>query len=129
KGLLAHPAVSAELDEEAFFHYLTFISTPAPLTMFAGVRKLAPAERMTVRADGSTTSDFFWNPMRPELREELADVPEAALSERLIDLLRASIGKRMMADVPFGVFLSGGVDSSTNVALMSELMEDPVRTF
>ncbi len=51
------------------------------------------------------------------------------MEERLLELLRASIEKRMMADVPFGVFLSGGVDSSTNVALMSELMSDPVRTF
>ena len=63
KALLEHPALTPELDEEAFFHYLTFVSTPAPLTMFAGVRKLEPAERMTVRADGSITSEIYWTPM------------------------------------------------------------------
>ena len=55
KALLAHPAISPDLDEEAFYHYLTFVCTPAPLTMFKGIWKLSPGERMTVRADGSTT--------------------------------------------------------------------------
>jgi asparagine synthase (glutamine-hydrolysing) len=129
KALLAHPAVSADLDEEAFHHYLTFICTPAPLTMFSGVYKLAPGERMIVRSDGSVSSDVFWSPMSETVAAQVAEMSEAEMEERLLDLLRASIGKRMMADVPFGVFLSGGVDSSTNVALMSELMSDPVRTF
>jgi asparagine synthase (glutamine-hydrolysing) len=129
KALLAHPAVSADLDEEAFHHYLTFICTPAPLTMFSGISKLAPAERMIVRSDGSVSSDIFWSPMSDTVAAQVAEMSEAEMEERLLDLLRASIGKRMMADVPFGVFLSGGVDSSTNVALMSELMSDPVRTF
>ena len=61
KALLAHPALTAELDEEAFFHYLTFVCTPAPMTMFKGIRKLAPAERMTVRADGSTEIETYWS--------------------------------------------------------------------
>jgi asparagine synthase (glutamine-hydrolysing) len=129
KALLAHPAVSPDLDEEAFYHYLTFICTPAPLTMFKGIHKLAPGERMVVRADGSKRSDVFWTPMSPGAAAQVAQMSEEEMQERLLELLRASIKKRMMADVPFGVFLSGGVDSSTNVALMSELMADPVRTF
>ena len=129
KALLQHPAVTPDLDEEAFFHYLTFICTPAPSTMFKGISKLAPAQRMVVKADGSTTSDFFWSPMSPDADREVAGMSEAQMEERLIELLRASIEKRMMADVPFGVFLSGGVDSSTNVALMDELMTEPVKTF
>jgi len=129
KALLAHPAVSTDLDEEAFFHYLTFVCTPAPLTMFKGISKLAPGERMIVRTDGSTTSDIFWSPMSDTAVREVSEMSQADMEERLLTLLRASIEKRMMADVPFGVFLSGGVDSSTNVALMSELMTEPVRTF
>jgi asparagine synthase (glutamine-hydrolysing) len=129
KALLAHPAVTPELDEQAFFHYLTFIATPAPLTMFEGIHKLAPGERMTVRADGSSSSDIFWSPMSASAAREVASMSEDEMQQRLLTLLRRSIEKRMMSDVPFGVFLSGGVDSSTNVALMSELMDEPVRTF
>lgn len=129
KALLRHPAVSADLDVEAFYDYLTFVCTPAPSTMFAGISKLSPAERMTVSADGASRSDIYWTPMSGRAAAELAGRGTDELAEHLLELLRASIAKRMMSDVPFGVFLSGGVDSSTNVALMSELMSNPVRTF
>jgi asparagine synthase (glutamine-hydrolysing) len=129
KALLQHPAITPDLDEEAFHHYLTFVCTPAPMTMFRGVRKLAPAERMLVKPDGTTVSDFYWSPMDGPSTAELDAMSEQELQERVLELLRGSIAKRMMSDVPFGVFLSGGVDSSTNVALMSELMTDPVRTY
>jgi asparagine synthase (glutamine-hydrolysing) len=129
KALLRHPAVSADLNVEAFHDYLTFVSTPAPSTMFDSIGKLSPAERMTVSADGRIRSDTYWTPFSSRATEELADGDEDELGERLMELLRDSISRRMMSDVPFGVFLSGGVDSSTNVALMSELMSEPVRTF
>jgi len=129
KALLEHPQITPDLNAEAFHHYLTFVCTPAPLTMFAGIRKLAPAERMIVRADGKTQSETYWTPMSTGAVEAVRGMHEQELQERLLELLRESIRKRMMADVPFGVFLSGGVDSSTNVALMSELMSEPVRTF
>jgi asparagine synthase (glutamine-hydrolysing) len=129
KALLRHPAVGADLDVGAFHDYLTFVCTPAPSTMFAGISKLAPAERLTVGIDGNTHSEIYWTPMSARASAELEGAGESELSERLLELLRASIAKRMMSDVPFGVFLSGGVDSSTNVALMSELMSEPVRTF
>ena len=129
KALLRHPGLTADLDLEAFHQYLTFVATPAPRTMFAGISKLRPAERVVVAADGSMTSEIWWTPFAPNVAAEIADSSEQELESRLIDLLRESIRKRMMADVPFGVFLSGGVDSSTNVALMSELHDDPIRTF
>jgi asparagine synthase (glutamine-hydrolysing) len=129
KALLRHPSISADLDVMAFYDYLTFVCTPAPATMFAGIRKLAPAERMTIGADGTVRNDIYWTPMPPAACNQVAGLAEAELQDRLLELLRGSISKRMMSDVPFGVFLSGGVDSSTNVALMSELMSDPVRTF
>src|ERR687895_786659 len=124
KALLEHPSLTPELDEEAFFHHLTFACAPAPLTMFAGVRKLSPAQRMTVRADGSREVETYWSPFG---RTVEGSDPE--LAEELLGLLRSAVEKRMMSDVPFGVFLSGGIDSSTNVALMSEQMSRPVETF
>jgi asparagine synthase (glutamine-hydrolysing) len=129
KALLKHPSVVADLDEDAFAQYLTFACTPAPMTLFAGVRKLAPAERMTVTADGAIRSEIYWSPFSARAADEVSRLGESDVQERLLELLRASIRKRMMSDVPFGVFLSGGIDSSTNVALMSELMTEPVRTF
>ncbi len=129
KCLLEHPAVTPDLDENTFFHYTTFTCTPAPMTMFKGIRKLFPSERMTITVDGTARTEKYWSPMSASAAEEIAAMSEAEMEERTLELLRASIKKRMMADVPFGVFLSGGVDSSTNVALMSELTSDPVRTF
>jgi asparagine synthase (glutamine-hydrolysing) len=129
KALLVHPALTADLDEDAFFHYLTFVCTPAPMTMFKGVHKMEPAERMTVRADGTTESEIYWSPFSEQVAAEVDSMSEPELKERLLELLRKSIQRRMMSDVPFGVFLSGGIDSSTNVALMDELMGDPVQTF
>jgi asparagine synthase (glutamine-hydrolysing) len=82
-----------------------------------------------VRADGSTEIDTYWSPISKTAAAEVASLSEPELEQRLLALLRESIRRRMMSDVPFGVFLSGGLDSSTNVALMSELMEEPVRTF
>ncbi|HWG56382.1 MAG TPA: asparagine synthase (glutamine-hydrolyzing) [Gaiellaceae bacterium] len=129
KALLRHPAVRRDLDEESFFDYLTFAAPPAPRTMFAGISKLRPAERMTVRADGSVSSEIWWSPFNSDAEAAVEGAGDAELEARLLELLRESIRKRMMADVPFGVFLSGGVDSSLNVALMSELDVSPVRTF
>jgi asparagine synthase (glutamine-hydrolysing) len=124
KALLEHPALTPELDEEAFFHHLTFACAPAPMTLFAGIRKLAPAQRMTVRADGSTEIETYWSPFGAE-----TSASDDELAQQLLALLCQAVSRRMMSDVPFGVFLSGGIDSSTNVALMSELMDAPVQTF
>ena len=129
KGILAHPSFTPDLDEEAFHHYLTFAFSPPPLTLFAGMRKLAPAERLIVRPDGAVHSETYWDPMSQDLRDEVAQMSEDDMASHLRELLRDSIGQRMMSDVPYGVFLSGGVDSSTNVALMAEQSDEPVRTF
>jgi asparagine synthase (glutamine-hydrolysing) len=129
KALLEHAAVERDLDETAFVAYLTFAFTPPPATMYRGISKLAPAERIIVRADGSFERSHYWTPFSNEVAAKVGEMSEPEMVEQLRRLLRDSIRKRMMSDVPFGVFLSGGVDSSANVALMAELLDKPVRTF
>ena len=129
KAILAHPAVVPELDEEAFFDYLTFAFVPPPRSMYAGIGKIAPAERMTVREDGSVVREEYWTPLSSALMGDIPRMADTDIVEELRVRLRRSVRRRMMSDVPYGVFLSGGLDSSTNVALLAELSETPVRTF
>lgn len=125
KALLAYPGIEIDVEEQALYHYLTFLVTPAPMTMFKGIYKLPAGHRAIVDRSGDMRIERWWD----SVVSERNTASEAENVERIRALLRDSIGKRMMSDVPFGVFLSGGVDSSTNVALMSELMDRPVDTF
>jgi asparagine synthase (glutamine-hydrolysing) len=130
KAILEHPSITPDLDEEALYHYLTFAFSPPPRTLYAGIQKLAAGERMLIGADGTVKlRDTYWSPLSRSRTEELAAMSDGEIDARLLELLRESIGKRMMSDVPFGVFLSGGVDSSVNVALMAEQTDQPVRTY
>lgn len=126
KAILAHPAVTAEVDESALYHYLSFLTTPAPTTLFKNIQKLPAGHMLYIERDGTLHIEQYWDALPP------ADAPERSADEHraeIMRLLRSSITKRMMSDVPFGVFLSGGVDSSANVALMAEQMDRPVQTF
>lgn len=126
KAILEHPSVTADVNEEGLYHYLTFLTTPAPQTLFAGIQKLPAGHMLVIDRAGEVRAMQYWDALPPA---ESLDRSERDHEEEILRLLRVSIKKRMMADVPFGVFLSGGVDSSANVALMSELMAQPVRTF
>src|SRR6266446_6440899 len=126
KAILEHPAVTPEVNEEALYHYLTFLTTPAPQTLFRQIQKLPAGHMLVIDRAGEARITQYWDAL-PPLSQIVRS--EAEHQQNILELLRSSIKKRMMADVPFGVFLSGGVDSSANVALMSELMTQPVRTF
>jgi asparagine synthase (glutamine-hydrolysing) len=130
KALLEHPAAPRDLDEDAFADYLTFGFTPPPRTMFRGISKLGPGECLTATAAGGVRRRVWWQPLTSSTAAEaVAAMAEPEMVAELRRLLRESVRKRMMSDVPFGVFLSGGLDSSTNVALMADLMDRPVRTY
>lgn len=126
KAILAHPDVKRDVDEGALNDYLTFLTTPASQTLFKDIQKLPAGHRLIINRSGDVKIEQYWDALPPP---ELLDRSEAEHREEILRLLRQSIKKRMMSDVPFGVFLSGGVDSSANVALMSELMDRPVDTF
>ncbi|HMF56143.1 MAG TPA: asparagine synthase (glutamine-hydrolyzing) [Pyrinomonadaceae bacterium] len=128
KAILQHPAVTADVDEESLYHYLTFMTTPAPRTLFSDIKKLPAGHMLVLCRDGEVNISRYWDAL-PPAEQASASVSEEEHHAEILRLLRDSIKKRMMSDVPFGVFLSGGVDSSTNVALMAEQMSRPVETF
>ncbi len=130
RAFFVHPDVIPEMDRTAFWHYLTFIVTPPPLTLFRGIFKLPAGHYITIDSAGRGQAQQ-WYDCVPEPSSILTekDISEPEAIKELTRLLQTSIQRRMVSDVPFGVLLSGGVDSSLNVALMTELMERPVKTF
>jgi asparagine synthase (glutamine-hydrolysing) len=127
KALLEDPDQQRSLNVEALYHYLSFLTTPAPVTLFQGIRKLSPGTWMCFRSDGSVEQRKYWDVW--DHTQPLEDVPDKEVAEHLLQILRESVQLRKVSDVPVGVFLSGGIDSSTNAALFSENDSNPVRTF
>lgn len=122
--LAAHPAVSREMDREALALYLQLQAVPAPWTIYRQIRKLPPAHFAIVDRQGMRI-ERYWN---VDYRDKLALTEPEAL-EAFEDKLTEAVRLRMIADVPLGALLSGGVDSSVVVALMARLSREPVRTF
>jgi asparagine synthase (glutamine-hydrolysing) len=131
KALSAHPAWNAKIDRRALALYLRFGCVPAPLSIYEEIRKVEPATYVTVTADGRETTERYWaldrvisegtqSPLRGSEREILDELEQS---------LRSTVRDQMVSDVPLGAFLSGGVDSSTIVALMQAESDRPVRTF
>jgi asparagine synthase (glutamine-hydrolysing) len=126
KALLRHPDVQASVDVEALGYYLSFLTTPAPSTLFAGISKLPAAHCGSWSEEEGLRTWRWWNLPK---REPQHDLSEGEAAEQLRNLFAASVEERMMSDVPIGVYLSGGVDSSANVAFMSRHSREPLRTF
>ena len=127
KSLLEDPDQGRAVDEAALFHYLSFLTTPGPETLFEGIKKLPPGTWLRVSADGTLAERRYW-----DVWDEvpwMIDDSEEAIAERVLSELRTAVRLRKVSDVPVGVFLSGGIDSSTNAALFSEGERSPVKTF
>ena len=121
KALFEHPALDARLDKENFFHHLTFRSLPAPMTLFRGVEKLAAGEWAKVDlGTGRFGKTIYWNP----LQKCRNNVRVSDARDELDALLDDSVAHRVEADVPVGVFLSGGLDSGLLLRLASRRRPD-----
>jgi len=124
KSILEHPDVEREIDLEALDAYLTLGYVPDPLSIFRHIRKLPPGHTLTY-SQGRVTLEEYWDfNFVPDTSRT-----EESYAEELRPLLEDAVRARLVADVPLGAFLSGGIDSSTVVALMAKAMGQPVKTF
>jgi len=123
KSLLAWGPIDRTIDLHALHEYLTFGYIVGDASIVQGVQRVPPAHYVIVR-DGQVSSHSYW-----QLRYAPAPTDEGEATERVEDLLRQAVRRRLMSEVPLGAFLSGGLDSSTVVALMAEASSRPVRTF
>lgn len=126
KALLAHPGVSRQINEAVLPLYLAYGYVPEPRTFYADIRSVPPATWMTVDLrTGAVQHDHYWQLQFPIVRPTIRRTDAiAGLRERLTDAVR----KRMISDVPIGAFLSGGIDSTIVVGLMSRLRREPIHT-
>ena len=131
KALHAVPGWEARIDRRAVGSYLRHDYVPAPHTIYEGVSKLEPGSILTLPWGGEPTIKRFWD-ARSVARNGVANPitgSDAELTDQLETLLQDAVKRRMVADVPVGAFLSGGVDSSTVVALMQSANQGRVKTF
>jgi asparagine synthase (glutamine-hydrolysing) len=126
KALLQHPAVEARPDVESLDHFLSLKYVPAPRTMFDGIQALPPGGLLVCDAAGPKVRSYWQLSFTARTSGHRS---EHSYAEELTALLRDSVEQHLVSDVPFGAFLSGGIDSSTIVALMSEFLNAPVKTF
>ncbi|MGH8542286.1 MAG: asparagine synthase (glutamine-hydrolyzing) [Gammaproteobacteria bacterium] len=124
KSILIDPEFDRSIDEEALAAYFLLSYIPAPLTIFRNIRKLPAGYTLTV-LDGRITIDQYWDVyFDPDTHKS-----ESQFIHDFSDLLEESVKMRLISDVPLGAFLSGGIDSSTVVALMTQTSQEPVKTF
>ena len=124
KAILQDPEIERRINWEALDDYLTHLFVPSPKTIFQGIHKLPPAHYLTCK-DGRIKIERYW---RVTYRSD-ENKGEAFYAQRLAELLQESVKLRLVSDVPLGAFLSGGLDSSLVVAMMSGLSNRPVKTF
>jgi asparagine synthase (glutamine-hydrolysing) len=128
-ALVAGGEVDSSIDPVALHHYLTFHSVvPPPRTILNGVRKLPPAHTLRIDAEGNRETREYWR-CSFETPSDESELPFEAWQDRVLDALRNAVQRRLVADVPVGVLLSGGLDSSLVVGLLAEAGQTGLETF
>ncbi len=127
KALLTDPQQTRALNTRALYHYMSFLTTPPPATLFDGIYKLPAGSWLKVRRDGSIEKQTWWDVW--DFARPIDTTDEDQIARRVLDELRQSVELRKISDVPVGVFLSGGLDSSTNTALFAESKNARLSTF
>lgn len=117
KALLTLRQVPCELNRQAVYDYLSFLTSPAPQTMFAGIMKMPAASWLTIDSQGQVREGRYWDPFGAV--EPMIGISDGEIAERVLAELRQSVRYRKESDVPVGIFLSGGIDSSGNAALFA----------
>jgi len=125
KSLLFDPELPREIDTTAIHNYLTYGYIASPLTIFSNIKKLPPAHYMIFK-DGSLKIKRYWN---LSYQNKLAYGSLEEYGDHFLELFNEAVRMRLRSDVPFGAFLSGGIDSSMIVAVMSRYLNKPVKTF
>ena len=129
KAVLNHRGVPRRLDPGAIPAYLTFGYVPTPRTFFEGVHSLPPGHVLVREANGRVSIERYWRPPLAAGDGDELDLSMEDAARETRSRLSAAVSRRLVADVPVGAFLSGGIDSSAVVALMAEQVDEPVRTF
>ena len=130
KALLAHPRVPKRLNAGVLASYLTFGYAPTPETFYEGIKSLEPGHVLEMSKGSEPRISAYWEPVVPGAGAvTVADLSFEEAATEVRSLLQEAVSKRLVSDVPLGAFLSGGIDSSAVVGLMSSLAAEPVRTF
>ena len=128
-GLVAGGGIDTTIDPVALHHYLSFHAVvPAPRTLLAGVKKMEPATIMVVEPDGRRRTRRYWDPAHTRVAER-GDWTEQDWEDAILASLRTAVERRLVADVPVGVLLSGGLDSSLIVGLLAEAGQTGLNSF
>jgi asparagine synthase (glutamine-hydrolysing) len=124
RAILQHPDISAEVDDEALYHYLTYFVTPPPKTLFKNIFKLPAGHFLKVSYDGQVSKHEYWDALPRQY-----PIDNNHIDEQFTELFENAVEKRLMSDVPIGVLFSGGVDSTLNTIAFAKHQQSQVQTF
>ncbi|RFS19567.1 asparagine synthase (glutamine-hydrolyzing) [Chitinophaga silvatica] len=129
KGIMAHPSFPKEIDPDSLSLFLQYSYIPGPFTIFQNTRKLAPGHLLRVKlTNGEVSESAYWNVLR-SYQQEITELPESEIIDYTASLLHSAYNYRMVSDVPVGVFLSGGYDSTSVAAILQSDSTSKIKTF